>query len=106
MSGKPTVMRSGEGLGGSRTDWKRLERLGDAEIVAAVRDDPDAVDPGETRLRHAILPGPARPKERVTMRLDADMVHWFRGQGRGYQTRMNAVLRAFFEAHQPASGEK
>lgn len=38
-------------------------------------------------------------KERVTVRLDADMLQWFKSQGRGYQTRMNAVLRAFYEAH-------
>ena len=32
------------------------------------------------------------------MRLDADVVEWFRSQGTGYQTRMNAVLRSFYEA--------
>ena len=39
-------------------------------------------------------------KERLTVRFDADMVKWFRSQGRGYQTRMNAVLRSFYEAHE------
>ena len=38
-------------------------------------------------------------KESVTVRFDADMVQWFKAQGRGYQTRMNAVLRAFYERH-------
>lgn len=38
-------------------------------------------------------------KQSVTMRLDADMVRWFQAQGKGYQTRMNAVLRAFYERH-------
>ena len=38
-------------------------------------------------------------KERLTIRLDEDMVQWFRSQGRGYQTKMNAVLRSFYEAH-------
>lgn len=38
-------------------------------------------------------------KERLTVRFDEDMVQWFRGQGRGYQTKMNAVLRSFYEAH-------
>ncbi|MCA8932264.1 MAG: BrnA antitoxin family protein, partial [Rhodospirillaceae bacterium] len=37
-------------------------------------------------------------KERLTVRFDRDIVDWFRAQGRGYQTRMNAVLRAYVEA--------
>jgi uncharacterized protein (DUF4415 family) len=40
-------------------------------------------------------------KEIVTLRLDPDILAWFRRDGRGYQTRINAVLRAFVEAHQP-----
>ncbi len=38
------------------------------------------------------------PKTSLTLRLDADMAAWFRGQGRGYQARMNAVLRAYMLA--------
>lgn len=38
-------------------------------------------------------------KERLTIRLDEDVVQWFRSQGKGYQTKMNAVLRSFYEAH-------
>ncbi|MCB1075519.1 MAG: BrnA antitoxin family protein, partial [Simkania sp.] len=34
----------------------------------------------------------------VTVRLDADILEWFKEQGRGYQTRMNAVLRSYVEA--------
>ena len=39
-------------------------------------------------------------KESVTIRFDADMVQWFKARGKGYQTKMNAVLRAFCERHQ------
>ena len=38
-------------------------------------------------------------KESITARFDADMVEWFKAQGKGYQTRMNAVLRAYYERH-------
>lgn len=41
---------------------------------------------------------PDGPKERLTVRFDLDVVEWFKGQGKGYQTRMNAVLRSFYEA--------
>ena len=33
------------------------------------------------------------------LRLDADMLSWFRGQGRGYQTKINAIFRSYFEQH-------
>ena len=42
------------------------------------------------------LPLPRR-KEQTTLRLDADMLDWFRAQGKGYQTRINAILRRYFE---------
>lgn len=38
-------------------------------------------------------------KERLTVRFDADIVQWFKEQGKGYQTRMNTVLRSYYEAH-------
>ena len=38
-------------------------------------------------------------KRQLTIRLDEDVVDWLKGQGRGYQTRINAILRAYYEAH-------
>ena len=38
------------------------------------------------------------PKALISLRVDADVLAWFKAQGVGYQTRMNAVLRAFKEA--------
>jgi len=40
-----------------------------------------------------------KPKELVSIRVDPDVLGWFRQQGRKYQTRMNAVLRSYVEAH-------
>ncbi len=48
---------------------------------------------------------PESPKRQLTVRLDADMVDWFKQKGRGYQTRMNAVLRSYYEAHKNATHE-
>ena len=50
-----------------------------------------------TAPREAILGLPPR-KEHINLRVDADVVAWFRQTGRGYQTRMNNVLRAFVES--------
>jgi uncharacterized protein (DUF4415 family) len=49
----------------------------------------------------AVMP---RPKIPVSIRLDADLVDFFRGQGRGWQTKLNAVLRAYAEAVRSAKG--
>ena len=42
------------------------------------------------------LPLP-RPKAHASLRLDADMLDWFKAQGRGYQTRINPVLRSYLQ---------
>lgn len=47
---------------------------------------------------HAELRLP-KPKQSVTIRLDADVVEWYKAQGKGYQTRMNAILRRYMEVH-------
>jgi uncharacterized protein (DUF4415 family) len=77
------------------TDWAKVDRMSEAELDAAVaadRDDPGN-DPEFWGRAHLIFP----QKERVTLRLDADVLTWFRRQGRGYQARINAVLRRHFE---------
>ncbi len=82
----------------ARTDWKRLGTMTDAEVRAGIAGDPDIRPTDEAFWKDArvVLP---RPKEIVTMRLDADLLEWFRRE-RGYQTRINAILRAYMRAHQ------
>jgi uncharacterized protein (DUF4415 family) len=85
-----------------KTDWNRLERLGDAEIRKAAKADPDAAPVASSEwFRRAKLLEP-RPKVPVSIRLDEDTVKWFRARGRGYQTRINAVLRAYVESRSSA----
>jgi uncharacterized protein (DUF4415 family) len=45
---------------------------------------------------------PTPRKVRLTLRLDADVIDWFKAQGPGYQTRINALLRAYKDAHRKA----
>lgn len=80
-----------------QTDWVRVDALTDQDIQAAAAADPDIapttpLDWADARLVRS------QGKEPVTLRLDRDVLTWFRRQGRGYQTRINAVLRAFVEA--------
>jgi|SRR5690349_13607190 uncharacterized protein (DUF4415 family) len=81
-----------------KTDWARVDALTDEDIESAVAEDPDAppfwTDEDWANARIVWPQG----KEPVTLRLDKDILAWFRQRGRGYQTRINAVLRAFVEA--------
>ncbi len=61
-------------------------------------DAPEGPDLGPDFWRDAHVVYPEAPKKQLTVRLDADMVAWFKAQGKGYQTRMNAVLRSYFKA--------
>jgi uncharacterized protein (DUF4415 family) len=80
------------------TDWRRIEAMTDADIRQAVADDPDTFIPDADWINHARIVTP-QAKAMVTLRLDPDVLAWFKQGGRGYQTRINAVLRAFVEAH-------
>jgi uncharacterized protein (DUF4415 family) len=84
------------------TDRTRVDAMTDEEIAAAVRDDADAaplLDEEFWTEARVVLP---EPKELISIRLDRDVLDWFRAQGRGYQTRINAVLRAYVEARKKA----
>ena len=104
MSEKLTKMRLGEGLDQDLTDWARIDALTDEEIAEAIRNDPDTFEPEPGWFEHALVLRASRPKQRLTVRFDADLVEWFKGQGAGYQTRMNAVLRAYYEHMRKAKG--
>jgi uncharacterized protein (DUF4415 family) len=79
------------------TDYARLDAMTDEDIAKAVAEDPDAapLDIDWTKARLVLPPG----KENVTLRVDRDVLTWFRATGKGFHTRMNAVLRAYMEAH-------
>lgn len=52
-------------------------------------------------VRRGLKPLP--PKAQVTLRVDSDVLEWYKRQGRGYQTRINSLLRAYMEAHKARS---
>lgn len=80
------------------TDWARVDRLSDAEIEAAIAADPDAspIWTEEDFARARVVEPP--PKEMISIRLDRDVLAWFRSLGPGYQTRINLVLRGAMKA--------
>jgi uncharacterized protein (DUF4415 family) len=93
-TGKPSKAKDKHGTG---TDWTKLRRKSAAAIRAGIDADPDAqpTDAAFWQSAKVVLP---RRKAVVTMRLDADLLDWFRQQ-HGYQTRINAILRTYMKAH-------
>jgi len=72
---------------------RALARLKDAEI--SLQDAPEL-----THWRRAVVGKFYRPiKKPLTIRLDADVLAWLKSQGKGYQTRLNGLLRAAMEKH-------
>ncbi len=85
-----------------RTNWKRVRSMTDRQIHAAVVRDPDVLPTDEAFWAKARVVMPLH-KQTVTMRLDADLLAWFRRE-RGYQTRINAILRAYMNAQGREAG--
>ena len=77
----------------SKTDWKRLSEMRDEDI-----DTSDIPELDDTFFEKAEVRLPL--KKSVTIRLDADVLEWFKAQGKGYQTRINQLLRKYMEAQE------
>ena len=77
----------------SKTDWNRLDKMKDENIdysdIPALDDD---------FFKNAEVRTPA--KQSVTIRIDTDVLAWFKEQGKGYQSRINKLLRVYMDAHQ------
>jgi uncharacterized protein (DUF4415 family) len=78
----------------SETDWKRLHSLTDEEIEAAIANDPDWAEFKDLDWSEAVLLIPPKKKP-ISIRVDEDVLDFFKQQGAGYQRRMNAVLRSY-----------
>ena len=94
VSAEELIRRKGE----ERTDWERLRREAKQGIEPTA--DPEEGEFDWSRAR-VVMPA---TKTGVYMRLDADVIAFFKEQGRGYQTRINAVLRGYMEAQRQRPG--
>jgi uncharacterized protein (DUF4415 family) len=81
----------------SQTNWARLDALKEKDIDLS--DTPEITPQmiAKAVVRHGLKPVP--PKAQVTLRVDSDVLEWFKELGQGYQTRINALLRAYMDAH-------
>lgn len=79
-----------------RTDWSRVGKLTDRQINAAIADDADWAEAGNIDWSKAELVAPTR-KKAISIRIDEDVLDYFKSKGEGYQGRMNAVLRSYMQ---------
>jgi uncharacterized protein (DUF4415 family) len=87
-----TELRTMEKRNEIKTDWKAAAK----KPLPSGRDPDDAME--EIDWLTTELPNPQR-KGHMTLRIDSDVLAWFRAQGKGYQSRINAILRRYFEQH-------
>lgn len=81
----------------SKTDWRRVRALKDRNIKTSAEHPQAEV---KHIVRGIVRQGlkPVSPKASISLRVDADVLEWFKSKGPGYQTRINAVLKAFKDA--------
>lgn len=77
----------------SKTDWAKVKAMKDREIDLS--DSPELDD--HFFAEAALWPG---KKKQITMRIDPDVLHFFKQKGPGYQSVINSILRRFMEFHQ------
>ena len=80
--------------GKGQTDWERLRREQEAGLEPEVDPDEGEFDWSQAKV---VMPP---SKQAISVRIDRDVLDFFKSQGRGYQTRINAVLRSYMEAKQ------
>jgi uncharacterized protein (DUF4415 family) len=96
MSEERIVRYTRENLPKGRTDWARLDAMTEEEIEANALSDPDNPPWTDEELKNARLVMPEdRGKTPISIRLDDEVLDYFKSQGRGYQSRINAVLKAY-----------
>jgi uncharacterized protein (DUF4415 family) len=81
----------------SETDWAKADAMPQEEVERLADEEDGPLTPG---WEDSIVLGIPEPKQDVHIRLDPAVLRWFKAAGPGYQTRINAVLRAFVQASQ------
>jgi uncharacterized protein (DUF4415 family) len=85
--------------GESRSDWKAAEAMAPADVERLADEEDGPLPAGWENTVDVGLP---EPRQAIHIRLDPEVLRWFKAHGPGYQTRINAVLRAFVQARQRA----
>lgn len=79
-----------------KTDWARFDAMTDDEIETAIANDPDSTEFKDIDWSNAVFVIPAK-KKAISIRVDEDVLDFFKKDGEGYQRRINAVLRSYMD---------
>ena len=88
----------------SRTELERLAKMKDSDIDLSDIPEISLEKFAKAVIRKGLKPLPK--KSQVTLRIDADVLEWFKGTGKGYQTRINTLLRTYMEESQSSSHQR
>ena len=83
----------------SQTDWDRVDAQEEKDIDLSEHPELTPEQFARAVVRKGLKPVPP-PKRQVTLRIDADVLDWFKSQGKGYRSRINALLRDYMKAQQ------
>ena len=83
----------------SQTDWQRIDAQTDKDIDLTDTPEISSEMFAQGVVRRGLKIAPR--KTQLTLRVDSDVLDWYKKQGAGYQTKINALLKAYMEAHQP-----
>ena len=83
----------------SRTDLKKVDAMTDAELERIIAEDEDERDlqPDWTQAKLVLV----EPKQSIHLRLEQEIIDFLKSQGKGHISRMQAVLKAYADAHRP-----
>ena len=103
MSDENITIVSREAPSRGRTDWAALDALTDEQIEESIRNDPDWSE--DWNWGDAVLVIPPK-KKAISIRVDEDVLDYFKTEGAGYQRRMNAVLRSYMQQKKSKKSKK
>jgi uncharacterized protein (DUF4415 family) len=79
-----------------KTDWARFDAMTDEEVETSIANDPDWAEFKDIDWSNAVLVVPSK-KKAISIRVDEDVLDYFKREGDGYQRRINAVLRSYMQ---------
>jgi uncharacterized protein (DUF4415 family) len=98
MKGKNIVRYTRETLPKGKTDWDKLKNMSEEAIDKAAKSDQENPRWTKKMLEQATLSMPQR-KVPIHIYIDEDVINWFKLKGRGYQSRINSVLKSYVHKH-------
>ena len=79
-----------------KTDWARFDAITEEELEASIANDPDWAEFKDIDWSDVVLVMPTK-KKAISIRVDEDVLDFFKKEGNGYQRRINAVLRSYMQ---------